>query len=415
MKSFLFILFILTLQNSFAQTISSVEFDGLTKTKESYLRSLIATKVNAPYDSTVIGEDVFLLRNLNLFFHVESSDSIGSDSLVQITFHIKEANYFYPIFGVTGFKGQLKLTAGMNQINFLGRAQNLGVIYQYYDRHSIAVFHSQKRHRNKLTGHDASLSKYSSVEPLYYNDTVSSFNFDNYSGSAGIFFWLNNYTSVGVGGQYMVETLEQLDDAFDFGAKQFTLYKTLGRTSLEFNKIEYIYEMLEGINAKIYGEYIGTKNHPEASFLKLTSKISWYKMVGYNGNLALNSNFGIATNNQSPFSPFVLDGLTNVRGVGNRVERGTAEWIVNMEYRHTVYRNDYFAIQAAVFTDYGTIRTPGEMFNTFFEKPEMHVYSGGGIRFNLKKWYNTCLRVDYSVNLTNTKQSGFTFGFGQFF
>jgi len=55
------------------------------------------------------------------------------------------------------------------------------------------------------------------------------------------------------------------------------------------------------------------------------------------------------------------------------------------------------------------------MFNTFFEKPEMHVYSGGGIRFNLKKWYNTCLRVDYSVNLTNTKQSGFTFGFGQFF
>ncbi|MBL1280804.1 MAG: hypothetical protein COA33_011045 [Fluviicola sp.] len=411
----IFYLIIIACSNTHATTVGRVDFEGLAKTNPDYLISLLDTKVNDEYDSAIVAQDVFLLRNLNLFFEVHSEVSLLSDSTMSVVFVIREARYLYPIFSISGFDDQLKINAGFNQINFLGRVQNFGAVYQYYDRHSFSVFHSQKRHSNKLTGHEASLSKYSTVEPLYFKDTVSSFNFDNYAASAGLFFWLNNYLRASIGGQYMYERYEQIDSAILDYIMPFNFNKFQVRTSLDYNKIEYVYELLEGVKYQLFAEYIGTNNFPDARFFKTTAQVSMYKMFGNNGNLALNTKFGISTNNFSPFSPFVLDGFLNVRGVGNRVERGTAEWIINVEYRHTVYRNDYFSIQGVVFTDYGAIRAPGERLSTFFNQPETHLFSGGGIRFRLKKWYNTSLRVDYSVNVTNTKQQGLTFGFGQFF
>ncbi len=406
---------LISISTTNAKLVSIVEFEGLEKTNPNYLISLLDTKVGEKYDSLIVQKDVFLLRNLNLFFDVQSETKLVSDSTMAVTFVIKEARYFYPILSISGFDEQLKVNAGFSQINFLGRVQNFGVVYQYYDRHSLSIFHSQKRHSNKLTGHEVSFSKYSTVEPLYFEDTVSSFNFDNYSASGGLFFWLTNYLKVSLGGQYMYERYEQIDSAILNYIMPLSFNKYQIRTSLSYNKIEYIYEMLEGTKYKVFSEYIGTDNFPDARFLKFTSQFSWYKMFGWNGNLAFNTKFGVSTNNFSPFSPFVIDGFLNVRGAGNRIERGTAEWIVNLEYRYTFFRNNYFAIQGAIFTDYGAIRAPGNRLNSFFNQSETHLYSGGGFRFRLKKWYNTSLRVDYSVNITNTKQHGLTFGFGQFF
>jgi len=409
------IFFLLFSRLSLAQTVTSIQFEGLTHTKEDYLRRIIHTKEGNLFDSLLIDKDVLMLKNLNLFFDVSADCKTSIDSNMSITFYLKEAHYFYPIFSVSGFKGQIKLNIGFNHINFLGRAQNFGVMYQYYERHSFSIFHSQKRHSNRKTGHEASLSKYSTIEPLYQNDTLSRFNFDNYSLSLGGFYWLGQFLRVGIGSQAMYEKYEQLDTAFYLPKKTFYFRKYQLRTSLEYNDVQYSYEFQQGYFAKIFGEYIGTENYPDASFFKLTAQLSSYLRFGERGNLALNSRFGIATNNESPFSPFVIDGLINVRGAGNRVERGTAEWVVNAEYRHSVWVNKFFSLQPAIFIDFATLRKSGKSISTFFNEKNQYVYTGAGIRVNLRKWYHTSLRLDYSVNVTNSASHGFTFGIGQFF
>lgn len=407
--------FLVISELTFGQTVSSIQFEGLTLTKEDYLREILQTKEGDHFDSLIIDKDLLLLRNMNLFFDVNADCKTTPDGNMNVLFQLKEAHYFYPLFSISGFKGQLKLNVGFNHINFLGRAQHIGVMYQYYERHSFSVFHSQKRHSNRKTGHEVSLSKYSTVEPLYKDDTVSRFNFDNYSISLGGFYWLGQFLRVGIGTQAMYEEYEQLDTAFYLPKNRFDFRKYQVRSSLEFNNIQYSYEFEQGTSAKIYGEYIGTENYPNATFFKFTAQVSNYQMIGKRGNLALNTKFGLATNNESPFSPFVIDGLINVRGSGNRVERGTAEWVINAEYRHTIWTNKFFSVQHALFIDYATLRTPGENFGTFFNKTNNYLYGGTGIRLNLRKWYHTSLRLDYSVNLTNTSSHGFTFGIGQFF
>jgi len=419
---FIFIfLFTFFVGNTWSALIDSVRFEGLTHTKSSYLERIVKSKPGLEYDSIRVSEDVCLLRNLNLFFNVESRIDQKSKGQVDVIFIILEAKYIYPIFSISGFKGQLKVNAGVNHINFLGRAQTLGGMYQYYDRHSFSLYHTSKRHANSKTGHEVSIAKNSTVEPLYFVDedqgidTVSSFNFDNYSVSLGGILWLGEYFNLSAGGQYMYEGYGQRDDAFTLPKKQFYFQKGQARLSLEYNKVEYVFEHMEGLMAKVYGEYIGTKDYPEASFLKGTAQVGYYHVVGERSNVAASAKFGLATNNNSPFSPFVLDGFINVRGIGNRMQRGTGELIVNLEYRYSFWRHRLFLVQAAVFSDYGSLRVAGGEFNTLFNQPELHLFTGGGLRFHLNTWYKTCFRVDYSVNPTDASMHGVTFGFGHFF
>ncbi len=417
-----FILLLLFVHESHAQHIHSITFSGLTTTKESYLRDLISSKEKEVFVQQQFEDDVFLLRNLNLFFEVEGTATTSDSIHYTLLFRIREANYLYPIVSISGFDDQLKLQLGANHINFLGRAQSIGVLYQYYDRHSLALFHNAKRHSNRKTGHELALAKYSTIEPLYFSsitgkDTVSAFNFDNYSVSAGGHYWIGRYTNVGLGAAYMYEDYHQRDDAFDlYGTKRFNFHKHQVRSHIESNRVEHLFERHSGWKSRLYGEWIHTyADAPAPSFLKLQLQGSYYRLIGKRGNFASAVRLGAASNAESPFAPFVLDGFLNVRGIGNRVERGTAELVLNAEYRHTVWKHKYVTIQAVAFTDYGALRMPGSFFNTLFDGPHPNLFTGGGLRFNLNIIYNTCIRVDYSLNPFASSQGGFTFGFGQFF
>lgn len=416
-----FLLFTLCFHEVYSQQINSISFSGLTITKEDYLRDIISSKVDGEFDSSTFEDDIFLLRNLNLFFEVEGIAETSDSLSYNLTFKIREANYLYPIISISGFQDQLKLQLGANHINFLGRAQSFGALYQFYDRHSFSVFHTARRHSNRKTGHELAVAKYSTIEPLYFNnaaggDTVSDFNFDNYSVSAGGHYWLGRYTNAGLGAAYFYEDYVQRDDAFDlFGMKRFNFHKHQLRTHVETNRVEHLFERQSGWKARAYGEWIKTYSDGAPSFLKLQLSGTYYQLIGERGNLAGSARLGTASNAQSPFAPFVLDGFLNVRGIGNRVERGTAEIVVNGEYRHSVWIHKYVTLQSAAFFDYGALREAGQSFNTLFDDEHPNLFLGAGLRFNLNILYKTCIRVDYSINPFDTSQHGFTFGFGQFF
>lgn len=403
--------------NANSSVISSVSFEGLTHTKEEFLFQLISCKEGEYYDSTMVKQDEQTLKNLNLFFSVSSKTNYDSISnQIDLTFMIKEAKYIYPIASIAGFRNQLKIQAGLNNINWRGRNQTIGFLYQYYDRHSFSAYQKTPRHKNSKVGHDISISKYSTIEPLYFKDTSSNFDFDNYSVSLTGKYWFNPKFNLDVGGMLMYENYLQLDNAeLDLPGKEFNFFKYQIKASLTYNSIDRHYEFLQGLKLNLYSESIQTKNYPMASFFKLKTSINYYKKVKNKGNLALNHTLGIATNNPSPFSPFVLDGFLNIRGIGNRVSRGTAENIINIEYRYTLINKKYFLIQGVVFTDIGSLRQAGDKLESLFSPTAMNYYSGLGVRMHSKFFYKTIFRIDYAVNLQDINQGGISFGLGHFF
>jgi outer membrane protein assembly factor BamA len=378
---------------------------------------MIKCEVGMEFDSTLFKEDEQILRNLNLFFNVDGK-YVWNEALPgwDITFYIKEAKYLYPIASISGFEDQLKLQLGANHINFSGKGDQLGFLYQYYDRHSFSLFHNAPRHRNLKTGHELALSKYSTVEPLYFVDTVSSFNFDNYSFSAGGFYWLNRHWQMGTGGMVMYERYRQLDSAFtELGMQEFTFFKYQIRTKLMYTDVNQRFEFRDGKSVEFYVETIQTPGVDGASFFKGINEFRWYKKLGNRGNMAFRNRLAIATNNFSPFSPFVIDGFINVRGAGNRVARGTAELVANFEHRHTIYRHKWFLFQAVAFSDFGTLRPPGGKFEEMFEPEAMHFFVGSGLRLHSRVLYNVVFRLDYGFSPLDTRRRGFSFGVGQFF
>jgi len=124
---------------------------------------------------------------------------------------------------------------------------------------------------------------------------------------------------------------------------------------------------------------------------------------------------GIATNNDTPFAPFVADSHTNIRGIGNRIDRGTAQVVLNTEYRHTLSESKKWGVQAVVFSDTGTWRNPGGVLKDLLDPDQFRQFLGGGFRVIYNKVYGAVLRVDYGIDVFNKDQRGLVIGLGQYF
>ena len=125
--------------------------------------------------------------------------------------------------------------------------------------------------------------------------------------------------------------------------------------------------------------------------------------------------FGISTNTNTPFAPFVLDSQVNIRGSGNRIDRGTAAFILNLEYRQTVFDLANFAGQIVAFSDAGTWRNPGGSFKDLLDRDNFRHFVGGGVRLIYKRAFNAIFRLDYGIDLFDFQQRGFVVGLGQYF
>lgn len=418
------LLFLISIPHSFLgqlSTISSISFETLTRTKPDFLLSRLDFQTGDSVSLEEVEKNTQYLRNLNLFLSVDFKVDSLSNSKIGLIFILEEASYVYPIFSIGGFDEKLNLLLGVGDINFLGKAQHIGFIYNYYDRHSFTFYQNAPMHKNRRTGHEFVLGKRSTLEPLYFGSASSRFNFDNYHVSIGGYLWVNRFLNFGLGTMVMYENYENREVAIITPGKtfavgdQFNFWKLQVRANATFNAINYFFERRNGIKNTLYAENIATANNPNASFFKVTNELNFYKFIGKSGNLNLRNRIGIATNNNSPFSPFVIDGFVNVRGSGDRIARGTGEMILNLEYTHTVWRNKLCFVMVNSFFDMGFLRPPGEGFNKSFETSNSHAYYGAGLKIQSRKFYNTLLRLDFGLNTQNYKQNGFTFGFGHFF
>jgi len=399
--------------------VLSIEFEGLKKTKVDFLRQYVTVKIGDIADSLVLEENRQRLVNLEMLSDVKYQlrEVNGGYKLV---FVCKELFTFLPILNFGGLEGgSFWLQAGFTEANLGGKGQKLTAYYQYYDRHSVAVSTQFSRIGGSAWDLNLNFVKWSTLEPLYFEGGTTLYDYDNFTYGATTTYHFNYYRKLEFGGAYFTENYNKSAEQFSEitgGPQNAFRRKLLAKTIHYFDKINYDQGyLLDGFSHTTVGEFVYSTNNADDPFFIIFHDYKLFKVFRKKHNFAMRARIGFSTNEESPFAPFVLDSYLNIRGVGNRVDRGTAMIVVNTEYRRQICNMPSFAVQGVAFADTGTWRAPGGKLTDFAKSENIELFAGLGARFIYKKALNTILRFDYGIDLQDTHISGFVVGVGQYF
>lgn len=404
-------------QGSSNNRIEKIEFSGLKRTQAAYLHHYVQSKIGEVVSDSVLKEDVQTLKNVasigNASYRLENT---GEGQ--KVIFEIEEVRTLLPIVNFGGIKGNLWFRLGFSDINWRGKGQFFSASYQNNDsRHSGNIYYRVPSINGTDWGFSASLSSWASREPLFFEEGTVNYDYDNNGiGLTGIRRF-GFHREVEFGGTYFVEKYAKSELQFleiPPGPEELTQPKWLTKFEYKENFLDYHFFYLEGSAWRITLQDV-FNTLDKTWFHSLQFQGKHFKRVGVRGNFAMRLRAAIATNNDTPFAPFVVDSHVNLRGVGNRIDRGTAQLIFNAEYRHTVHESRKWAGQVVAFSDLGTWRNPGGEYRDLFNRDQFRHFIGVGARLIFQKVYGAVLRVDYGVDVYNTQQRGFVIGLGQYF
>lgn len=400
--------------------IASVTFEGLEKTRPAFVRQYLTVAPGDAVDSLALEINRQRLVNLEMFSDVRYTLRQAAAGY-HVVFRFSEIITLLPILSFGGLEdGNIWLQAGINEANLTGRGQKLTAYYQYYDRHSVVVATQMPRIKGSDWDLNLNFVKWSTLEPLYFSGRRVLYDYDNYTYGATTTYHFNYRQRLEFGGSYFTEnyTLSDREPNTDTSPGPATAF----RRKMLVKVINYIdrrdYQnsfLLEGACHTTVAEYVYSFNQLDAQFFIAFHDFKLFKLFNDKHNFALRARVGLSTNEESPFAPFVLDSYLNIRGVGNRVDRGTGMIVLNTEYRRLLYDSKNIAVQGVAFADTGTWRVPGGELSDFTQTENMELFAGLGARLIFKRALNTILRFDYGVDLQETQISGFVVGVGQYF
>lgn len=404
-------------QGSSDLPIESIEFEGLEKTQISFLETMLSVRQQDEPSLSDIDKELQKLKNVasigNATYQIDTIDN-----KLKLTYKVEEVRTFLPILNFGGIKGNLWFQLGFTDNNWRGRGQLLTASYQNNDGlHSGQVFFRDPRVRGGPWGYTASLSSWKSLEPLFFPEGGVNYVYNNNSfGITGIRNF-GTQRSLEFGGSYFIEKYAKSSNQSlesPPGPDALTLPKVLSKIEYKENYINYDFFYREGhIWNLTYQNVYNTQDKSIFNSL-LFQGIKYFRPIE-KINLAFRLKLAISTNNNTPFAPFVADSHVNLRGVGNRIDRGTAQVVLNFEYRHTLFHRKYWSSQIVAFSDIGTWRNPGGEYKDLIDPSMFRQFLGGGIRFIYQKFYGAVIRIDYGVDVFNPNQRGIVIGFGQYF
>ena len=427
-------------------TVSEVTFSGLKKTKSSYLYRFLETKKDSLVNPDIIARDVQVLKNL--YSIANASTQLDTTAAgVHVDFKIQEALTLFPIVNFGGIKGNLWGQLGFTDVNFLGRGNQFTAYYlNNQRRHNAALYYRVPYWGRSKWGSSASFLRWATVEPAYFDEGAVIYNYNFTSTGLSVIYEIKNDHTLEFGANYFVEDYEKLAEqsiSNPPGPDKLTLPKMLLKTTHIKSMINYHFFYLSGGNNATHIENV--QNLTDGVWFHVfKNDFRYYKRVNKLGNVAFRARFGISTNISTPFAPFVVDSQINIRGVGNRRDRGTAVLTINAEYRQTIfditkgikktrrtdeqiakgwdeYEVEYFdkegkiAVQLVGFTDIGGWRSPGGKIGELIDMDQARFFVGAGLRLIYKNAYNAILRVDYGVDVFDRNERGFVIGTGQYF
>ena len=402
-----------------SKRISAIDFEGLQKTKSSFVNRYVTVQIGDELDSTMVEENRQRLVNLEMFSDVRYTIVEEKDGL-RLVFTFNELFTFLPILSFGGLReGSFWLQAGFTEANLGGRGQKFTAYYQYYDRHSVAVGTQFPRINGSSWDLNLNFVKWSTLEPLYFEEGATQYDYDNFTYGATGTYHFDYLRRIEFGGAYFTENYRKSAEQFSevtAGPDEAFRRKLLAKVIFYINKVNYHKGYLqEGTGHTTVSEYVYSFFEGDAPFFIMFHDFRWYKLFNKKHNFAMRARIGLSTNEESPFAPFVLDSYLNIRGVGNRVDRGTGVIVINSEYRRQLWDRPSFAVQGVAFADTGTWRAPGGTLSDFTQSQNFELFAGLGARFIYKKALNTILRFDYGVDLQDSQSHGFVVGVGQYF
>lgn len=407
------------LGNSYSQenTVYDVKIRGAKKTKIEFLKKILVTKSGEKLDSIALNEDMIRLKRLPAIAHVTYQVFYHQDSLYNVFINIEENLTIIPDFSFwSTINRKFAYRLGVTDYNFLGRNITIGGFYQNngFDSYALRMA-APYLFTNKL-GLAIFFQNWTSEEPLYFNEGSANYKYNNISVEVMGLYEINFRHSVQFGINFFKENYDYLNGLTDPKIPQhLELDKQLLKLVYIYDHLDYFYQYINGYKSIFYGQFVTTENDFQEPYLIFWNDFLYFKRIGAKGNWANRVRFGLSSNSDSPFAPFVVDNNTNLRGVGFLVDRGTGSFVVNTEYRYTLLERKWFVFQGNGFIDAGSWRNPGGDFNDFFQSENVRVYTGLGIRFIHRKIFNAIFRIDYGYGITKDASRGFVFGVGQYF
>ena len=400
------------------QSISSIDFVGLKKTNKELLYRFLDSEVGGQYNSVTIKEDVQELLNLGYFVSVKDS-AIKEGEGIAVVFKCEEVFSLLPILLGGSVGSDYFVKAGIRNLNLWGRGGIMKVAYQYQDGHSYFFNATVPYIRKSNFGIGLDIKRFSSQEPIYVEDIDMVYDYFNNTIRLSSFYEFKMFHRLHLKGIYQQEIFS-MEGPFLDHVENDDFPKELRNNGVgwrvlhEYADIDYFSSLSEGFKLRNYLHTMYLEGN-DTPFYQFVSESSFYKTTSDRGDLALRFKFGLTSNNLGFFSPFTLDSYLNIRGVGNKVDRGTGQVVLNAEYRYVVKQTSFGCYQLVTFIDSGSWRKPFGSLDDFTNPDNLKFFQGVGGRLYFKKLANLVLRVDFGYDLGSPSTNGLVFGFGQYF
>ena len=412
------LLFFLILTMGFAQEnlVSEIEINGTKRTKVSFLKKLIALKPGMVLDSTIIKNDINRLKRLPAISYADYEVRSLNDTY-QVEYIVEENFTLIPFANLfSSSNDDFAFRVGLQEFNFLGKNITLGGFYQY-DRFNSYGFSIRAPYLfSRKFGLAFNHNNFTTQEPVFFDGTTADYKYNNKGFEILGLYEFNFKNRIELGFSLFTEDYEYLSGATNNQVPQeLNVDKHLIKLIYEYNDLKYFYQYIEGFRSILNFQYVGSTDANLPEFLIGFNDFTYFHRIGKKGNLANRLRLGLASNVETPFAPFTVDNNLNIRGVGNRIDRGSGAIVFNTEYRHTLIDRNWFVLQSNVFIDGGTWRNPGGGFGDFADSQNIRVYPGVGLRFMHKKIFNAIFRIDFGYGITKDSSNGVVFGIGQYF
>jgi outer membrane protein assembly factor BamA len=419
------LLFILLPFNLWAQnTIEQIIFNGNSKTKEKLLKEIILCKEGDTFSEENIAKDIDFLKRLPSVQDAHyTTETINGKTVVKV--NITERITIMPSFSAWLSEGRYWFQVGAAEFNAFGKNITLAGSYRYTDAHSYKVLFKAPYLFSRKLGLGFAQSNLGSTEPLYFKNplTLKPEEIDDYKAKY-LYRNLSNEVSLLYQADYRHNfelSLNPFQETYLYqeGAnaisrdekKDAKFWKFLTKFFYQYYAVKHHYHYLNGFANQVIYQNV----QAGYTFHSLTNTSKYYKRIKDKGVLATRFIVGLGTNNDTPFAPFVIDNHLNVRGVGDRVNRGNATLTFNVEYRHTVYDKKWLTLEAVAFTDWASLQNAGQSLSTLGKGENIYGTSGIGARFHLKRIFGATLRLDYGFGLKDNSEQGLVVGIGQYF
>jgi outer membrane protein assembly factor BamA len=407
----------------------NMSFDGLARTQVQYLTARIpGLTAGNSQDSTLhyrTSSEIPLLETLerlrqNLVNLPALQDAAyelytnGTDTTVR--WSITESRTLFPVVNLGGIKGNFFYQVGFRDSHWRGLGQELAANYQNNDgEHNFYFSLRNAAYRGSRWGYGVEFRRYAALEPLSFPEGPVTYRYANLSIGFDLSYTFRPRHRLTLGISTFTEDFLKRTESSP-GPDQLRQQKGLLRFHHQVNRLDYHGPRLSGTDHQTIGQAVFNPGGQPA-FLIGWHDFRWFQLIGQRGNLATRLRSGLSSNIDSPFAPFVLDSQINIRGSGNRIDRGTAQLLLNLEYRHVVWsdKDNRFSAQLVGFSDLGTWRKPGGDFRDLIEGENIRHFVGAGIRLISHQSNDTVIRVDYGKDILSGNQRGIVVGLGQYF